>query len=71
MNMVIQKLVGNQCEWSTLKISKAGKNLYCKGKILEKLFPLKYRPTTTIISNNTSDFQILSLFSVIYNEEKI
>jgi len=31
----------HHCEWNAPKISKAGKDLYCKGKIIEEWFPLK------------------------------
>lgn len=58
------------CEWSAPKISKAGKDLYCKGKRIEELFPPKNLSASFIVTNNIPDFQVPSLFSVMYNEEK-
>jgi len=52
----------HHCEWSAPKISKAGKDLYCKGKRIEKLFPPKNPPTSSIVTNNMSDFQVNTFF---------
>lgn len=60
----------DHCEWSALKISKAGKDLYSKGKRIEELFPPKNPPASFIMTNNIPDFQVPSLFSIMYNEEK-
>jgi len=43
------------CEWSAPKISKAGKDLYCKGKRIEELFPPKNPPANFIVTNNIPD----------------
>lgn len=56
------------CEWSAPKISKAGKD--CKGKRIEELFPPKNPSASFIVTNNIPDFQVPSLFSLMYNEEK-
>ncbi|KAL4091310.1 hypothetical protein QTP88_026013 [Uroleucon formosanum] len=58
------------CEWSAPKIPKAGKDLYCKGKIIEELFPPKNPLASFIVTNNIPDFQVPSLFSVMYHEAK-
>lgn len=44
--------------------------MHRKGKRIEELFPLKHTTTNFIVSNNIPEFQVPSLFSVMYNEEK-
>ncbi|XP_060855198.1 uncharacterized protein K02A2.6-like [Metopolophium dirhodum] len=61
----------DRCEWNEPKISKAGKEKYCKGKRIEELFPPKSDKLTQCTHTNTiSNFITPSLFKIVYDEEK-
>lgn len=61
----------NRCEWNEPKISKAGKEKYCKGKKIEELFPPKPTHLKPCIPINTvPNFITPSLFKIVYDEEK-